>query len=62
LKQLKAPGALVQDVLGYGENWADRDLAQSDAIMGRTICMLIKLSWDEPALAERLEKMKSVLA
>lgn len=61
LKQLKAPGALASDKLGYGENWADRDLAQSDAIMGRTICMLIKLSWDEPALAERLEKMKSVL-
>jgi hypothetical protein len=29
--------------------------------MGRTICMLIKLSWDETALAERLERMKSVL-
>ena len=62
LKQMRAPGALAQDKLGYGENWADRDLAASDAIMGRTICMLIKLSWDEKALAERLEKMKSVLA
>jgi hypothetical protein len=30
--------------------------------MGRTVCMLIKLSWDESALAERLEKMRSVLA
>jgi len=62
LKQLKAPGALAPDKLGYGENWADGDLSESDAIMGRTICMLIKLSWDEPALAARLEKMKSVLA
>jgi 8-amino-3,8-dideoxy-alpha-D-manno-octulosonate transaminase len=61
LKQLKAPGRLAQDTLDYGENWAQRDLAASDAIMGRTICMLIKLSWDEPALAARLEKMKSVL-
>ena len=62
LKRMRAPGALAQDKLGYGENWADRDLAASDAIMGRTICMLIKLSWDEKALADRLEKMKSVLA
>jgi 8-amino-3,8-dideoxy-alpha-D-manno-octulosonate transaminase len=61
LKQMKSPGALAPNKLGYGENWADRDLAKSDAVMGRTICMLIKLSWDEPALAERLEKMKSVL-
>jgi 8-amino-3,8-dideoxy-alpha-D-manno-octulosonate transaminase len=61
LKQMNSPGALAPDRLGYGENWANRDLAKSDAIMGRTICMLIKLSWDETALAERLEKMKSVL-
>ena len=61
LKQIKSPGALAPGKLGYGENWADRDLAKSDAIMGRTICMLIKLSWDESALSERLEKMKSVL-
>jgi 8-amino-3,8-dideoxy-alpha-D-manno-octulosonate transaminase len=62
LKQMKSPGALAADKLGYGENWAHKDLSASDAVMGRTICMLIKLSWDEPALAERLEKMKSVLA
>jgi 8-amino-3,8-dideoxy-alpha-D-manno-octulosonate transaminase len=62
LKQMKSPAALAPDRLGYGENWAERDLSTSDAIMGRTVCMLIKLSWDEPALAERLQKMQSVLA
>jgi 8-amino-3,8-dideoxy-alpha-D-manno-octulosonate transaminase len=61
LKELKAPGMFAAQKLGYGQNWADGNLAQSDAIMGRTICMLIKLSWDEPALAERLKNMKSVL-
>jgi len=61
LKELKAPGTLAAQKLGYGQGWADGNLAQSDAIMGRTICMLIKLSWDEPALAERLKSMKSVL-
>jgi 8-amino-3,8-dideoxy-alpha-D-manno-octulosonate transaminase len=61
LKQMTAPGALAPARLGYGENWSDRDLAASDAIMGRTICMLVKLSWDESALAQRLEKMKSIL-
>ena len=62
LKKLRSPGALAPDKLGYGEDWADRDLAASDAVMGRTICMLIKLNWDEAALAERLEKMRSVLS
>jgi 8-amino-3,8-dideoxy-alpha-D-manno-octulosonate transaminase len=62
LKTMKSPGGLAPDKLGYGEGWADRDLAASDAVMGRTVCMLIKLSWDESALAERLEKMRTVLA
>ena len=62
LKQMKAPAALAPHALGYGKDWANRDLSASDAVMGRTICMLIKLNWDEPALAERLEKMRKVLS
>jgi len=37
------------------------DLAQSDAIMGRTISMQIKLSWSDAALEERIAKMARVL-
>ncbi len=61
LKQMRAPGGLPPGRLGYGQGWAERDLSASDAVMGRTVCMLIKLGWDERALAERLERMKSVL-
>lgn len=61
LKRMTSPAGLAPDTLDYGKNWADRDLSASDAVMGRTICMLIKLSWDEATLSERLEKMRSVL-
>ena len=62
LKKMTSPGGLAPGRLGYGVDWAERDLSASDAVMGRTVCMLVKLSWDEAALAERLEKMRSVLA
>ena len=61
LKAMRSPGVLAQEKFGYGNDWAEGDLSQSDAVMGRTVCMLIKLGWDEHALAERLERMKSVL-
>ncbi len=62
IKQLKSPGALPIARFNYGRDLTKISLPQSDAIMGRTISMLIKLSWTEQQLQERLEKMKGVLA
>jgi 8-amino-3,8-dideoxy-alpha-D-manno-octulosonate transaminase len=62
LKTMRSPGMLAPEKFSYGDDWAARDLSRSDAVMGRTVCMLIKLGWDEKALEERLTRMKSVLS
>jgi len=61
-KQLKSPAALAVKQAGWLKHLDALQLPQSDEIMGRTISMLIKLSWSESDLNERLEKMKRVLA
>ncbi len=40
--------------------WERLELKQSDDIMGRTLSMLIKLSWSEADLDERLAKIRTV--
>ncbi|MHC4909717.1 MAG: DegT/DnrJ/EryC1/StrS family aminotransferase [Planctomycetota bacterium] len=62
LKNLTSPAPLAGDRFECARDWARASLPASDAILGRTICMLIKLSWTEPELAERLERMRSVMA
>jgi 8-amino-3,8-dideoxy-alpha-D-manno-octulosonate transaminase len=37
-------------------------LPQSDAVMSRTISMLIKLRWTEEQVRDKLARMKSALA
>lgn len=62
LKQLKSPGRLPIQEFGYGkDSMANRSLTRSDAIMSRTLSLLIKLSWTKEALQERAERMRSVL-
>ncbi|MFQ5992119.1 MAG: DegT/DnrJ/EryC1/StrS family aminotransferase [Nitrospiraceae bacterium] len=62
IKQLKSPGRLPIAKFNYGKDVAKPALVQSDTIMGRTISMLIKLSWTGEQLHDRLERMQSVLA
>ena len=61
LKSLRAPAALATAGMEGGRQWAERDMSRSDAVMGRTISMLIKLGWDRQSLEQRLERMRSVL-
>ncbi len=62
VKQLKSPGRLPIQEFGYGKNSiTNRSLTRSDAIMSRTLSLLIKLSWTKEALQERAERMRSVL-
>ena len=61
-KQLESPAALAVKQAGWLKHLNDLKLPQSDLIMGRTISMLIKLSWSESELHDRLEKTRSVLA
>ncbi|HTL60171.1 MAG TPA: DegT/DnrJ/EryC1/StrS family aminotransferase [Nitrospira sp.] len=62
IKSLASPGRLAIDRFGYGAELPKFHLPQSDAIMGRTISMLIKLRWTQQQVSDRLARMKSVLA
>jgi 8-amino-3,8-dideoxy-alpha-D-manno-octulosonate transaminase len=62
IKTFASPGRLSIDRFGYGPDLTKIVLPQSDAIMGRTISMLIKLRWTEDQVRDRLDRMKSVLA
>ena len=62
IKTLASPGRLPIDRFGYGADLTKISLPQSDAIMGRTISMLIKLRWTPEQVRDRLARMKSVLA
>lgn len=62
IKTFAAPGRLPIDRFGYGADLTKAALPQSDAIIGRTISMLIKLRWTEQQVRDRLSRMKSVLA
>jgi len=62
IKTFASPGPLPIDRLGYGADLTKVALPQSDAIMSRTISMLIKLRWTQEQVRDRLARMKSVLA
>jgi len=61
IKSLASPGRLAIDRFGYGADLTKVALPQSDAVMSRTISMLIKLRWTQPQVSDRLARMKSAL-
>lgn len=61
IKSLECPGPLAAKRAGWLTEMNSLSLPQSDAIMGRTISMQIKLSWTRDHMAERLARMRSVL-
>lgn len=61
-KELASPARLAVQHAGWLDHLQRLHVPQSDAIMGRTISMLIKLNWTPDQLAQRLERMRSVLA
>lgn len=62
IKSFASPAPLSIDRLGYGSDLTKIALPQSDAIISRTISMLIKLRWTQEQVRDRLARMKSVLA
>jgi 8-amino-3,8-dideoxy-alpha-D-manno-octulosonate transaminase len=61
IKSFASPGRLAIDRFGYGADLTKVALPQSDAVMGRTISMLIKLRWTPEQVNDRLARMKSAL-
>lgn len=60
IRQLKSAARLPIHLQENIPDYEALDLAQSDAIMGRTISMQIKLSWSEAELDDRITKMAKV--
>ena len=61
LKKFRSPAKLSVQLLDHCPNYDIVELPKSDGIMGRTLSMLIKLSWTEAELSCRIEKMSDVL-
>jgi 8-amino-3,8-dideoxy-alpha-D-manno-octulosonate transaminase len=61
LKRLKAPFKLVHHLLEEVPDYEKIELPSSDALMGRLVSMLIKLSWTEQEVSERIDKMTAVI-
>ncbi|RME69061.1 MAG: L-glutamine--2-deoxy-scyllo-inosose aminotransferase KanB, partial [Verrucomicrobia bacterium] len=61
-KKLISPNTLAIARLEPERSWENLELPASDAIMSRNISMLIKLSWTQAELEERLQKMRAALA
>lgn len=62
IKKLKSPARLPIHLLSDNPGYEDIRLPESDAIMNRTLSMLIKLSWTEADLVQRIENINRVLA
>ena len=61
IRQMKSAARLPIHLQETIPDYEALDLRQSDAIMGRTISMQIKLSWSDAELEARIEKMAGVL-
>jgi 8-amino-3,8-dideoxy-alpha-D-manno-octulosonate transaminase len=61
LKQMKAAARLPIQTYDRQPDFSEVHLPQSDAIMARTICMQIKLSWSDAQIQERIAKIEQVL-
>lgn len=62
IKTLASPARLPVELMEKVPDYNALQLPQSDKIMGRTISMLIKLSWTEAELADRVETICGVLS
>jgi len=60
LKKFRAAAKLPVQLFDHCPDYEKIELPKSDGIMGRTLSMLIKLSWTEEELSQRIEKMADV--
>jgi 8-amino-3,8-dideoxy-alpha-D-manno-octulosonate transaminase len=60
-RELCSPALLAVRKAGWLEHLRDIHVPQSDALMGRTLSLLIKLGWSRLDLEQRLDRMRAVL-
>jgi 8-amino-3,8-dideoxy-alpha-D-manno-octulosonate transaminase len=61
LRNLKSLGKLPEEIRLQMQDLNNTDFSQSDAIMGRTISSLVKLSWTEEQVRTRAQKMATAI-
>jgi 8-amino-3,8-dideoxy-alpha-D-manno-octulosonate transaminase len=61
LRNLKSLGNLPQEICTQMQDLNNTNFSKSDAIMGRTISSLVKLSWTEEQVRERAQKMVNAI-
>ena len=62
IRDMRGPAPLPISLVENTPDYSTLALPQSDAVIGRTISMLIKLSWTEAEVRDRAAAMKTVLA
>ncbi len=62
IQQLKSSAALPITLIEDRPDYTQVSLPKSDAIMSRTISMLIKLSWTEAEIQQRIDNIKRAFA
>jgi 8-amino-3,8-dideoxy-alpha-D-manno-octulosonate transaminase len=62
IQELKSPAALPITLIEDRPDYTKVSVPKSDAIMSRTISMLIKLSWTEEEINQRIENIKRAFA
>ncbi|MEX2349881.1 MAG: DegT/DnrJ/EryC1/StrS family aminotransferase [Flavobacteriaceae bacterium] len=61
LRNLKSLAPLSQEIKDQIQDLNTTDFSKSDAVMGRTVSALVKLSWTEEQVKERASKMVSAI-
>jgi len=62
IRKLQSAAPLPLTLFETRPDYANLNLAQSDGIMQRTISMLIKLSWTQDEITQRIDRMTAVLS
>lgn len=62
LKNQKTLGKLPAEVRNQMQDLNTADFSKSDAIMGRTISILVKIGWSDKEVKERAEKIQAAIA
>ena len=62
LQQMQVAARLPLQLYDHGPDYGRVDLPRSDAIMGRTISLQIKLGWGPAEIEQRMARIKGVLA
>ena len=62
LTNLKSLGKLPNEISQLLPDYSKEDFSKSDQWMGRTISVLVKLSWTEEEVVQRAKKMHSIIS